>query len=757
MLVWYDGVLPSGDLMNKLRHCCLLALLVAVVAGCSSGSDGDSCVSGRSCAPATSDPCKVFATRCEGGVETCAAAENAAEGTSCGASATCRAGVCTPAAANTCVAGQSCTPASPDACKTYVTSCAGNDATCAPAANKPDGTACGQGQSCQAGSCAPVAGQGTIGTAGGTVAATDGTRIDVPQGALDESTVISIAASAGAPPAGALTPLYEFGPSGAVFAVPVTVTIPLPQGVTSATIYWSRLDGSGFDPIGGTVDAVARTISAQTPHFSGGYAGPATDTRVVTGVAQTTYLSATSRITVPDDLSAAPPVALVANGSGGFTTLTGTVGTGPAAGTFTIPGVPAGEYMLRVGERYVVTSTSSPDVGRLAGGRPPFELTPLTAPAGIDLTVLNLEPVADGHSLEFACSQADTWDFVTERFAAPPLAPGDISATLDIQLDPGDMTYGYAVNLIEGSKGHRALIAQLVPVTSATGVGYLRMARIAELPSFDLVEGASVPVTATMSTVAATKSVAFDWRGAAWAEALAIDGNPSSVCTSATCSAGVAILSLPGTDEDADYATSLDPLSFMDPVVSGSNFQTGTLTYGSPAQLGGWNEVARVYRSTRVLRRLPDTTAGGRFADGLWWNASPGVVAAGPIVPPVTPARAVTIAGKSFFDPDDAMGATPTVSWTPPATGPAIFYTLAVYRLTANGTATESAVVATFTTPHTTFTIPPGILTAGVPYVFTLRAHGATSAEAADRLRAIPFRTGLDTASAVIVSGIRRP
>jgi hypothetical protein len=91
--------------------------------------------------------------------------------------------------------------------------------------------------SCTARGPEPIVSQ-TIGADGGSIVAPDGTRIDVPAGAVSNDTVFTIAPTDNAP-ASSVGVAYTFGPEGLAFAVPVQVTLSLdPAKVpASATVY----------------------------------------------------------------------------------------------------------------------------------------------------------------------------------------------------------------------------------------------------------------------------------------------------------------------------------------------------------------------------------------------------------------------------------------------------------------------------------------------------------------------------------------
>src|SRR4051812_9928354 len=83
--------------------------------------------------------------------------------------------------------------------------------------------------------------QKVIGNSGGTVTTPAGASIVIPAGALPGDTMISITATATAPPAMYGTAVgvnYLFGPSGTLFLKPVTMNLPfgdLPAGVNAMT------------------------------------------------------------------------------------------------------------------------------------------------------------------------------------------------------------------------------------------------------------------------------------------------------------------------------------------------------------------------------------------------------------------------------------------------------------------------------------------------------------------------------------------
>lgn len=108
---------------------------------------------------------------------------------------------------------------------------------------------------------------GTIKAAsGGTVSLTGGPTVQIPAGALAVDTVVTVQQSSVQAPSGAVTPVYEFGPSGTTFSQPVTVSIPVPAGTTAGAI-WTKADGAtAYTSIPTTISGGVAT--AQVTHFS---------------------------------------------------------------------------------------------------------------------------------------------------------------------------------------------------------------------------------------------------------------------------------------------------------------------------------------------------------------------------------------------------------------------------------------------------------------------------------------------------------
>jgi hypothetical protein len=499
----------------------------------------------------------------------------------------------------------------------------------------------------------------TVSVEGGTVTTPAGASVTVPAGAVDRPVTITLqTATATAPPGiGAVSPVYQFGPEGTVFAKPVTVSLPLQAGVTDASIYWSKLGSTTeFEPIGGTI--ANGFITVETPHFSRAVIGAASPVRTVNGVGKTTWISATARQTLPQDFTTIPVEAIVCDVSG-CRSIPAVPGTGAALGTFTIPGVPRGQYTLHAGDRYLVTNTSSPDLGTLRGGRP--DVTPLgNHSALLDFRLMNLAWWQSGSLLELFSTEADDWDFDTGRVIDPPLADGQTELLFTFDLA---FTDAGTPSLIRGSKGDHLYFAQLSNATSPTGAPYVAMSRLIQFPLFDTVVDGTVHLEGTLLDVQQTNSIAADFRGSAFSAAMAAEANPRSVLD---CQAGgciFAVVAQPGTRNDGFYGANADLLILNG--LSDVDLLTGTMTYGSPANaglVGSWGEMGVVRWNGRVSYQLFGTLPAS-IASGIEWTADARAFALPRVVtPPISFVRNPRIDGVDAFADQTLASTTPTVS-----------------------------------------------------------------------------------------------
>ena len=127
--------------------------------------------------------------------------------------------------------------------------------------------------------------------------------------------------------------------------------------------------------------------------------------------------------------------------------------------------------------------------------------------------------------------------------------------------------------------------------------------------------------------------------------------------------------------------------------------------------------------------------------------------ATNPITPLVGVVTNPTVKGVNFFKNYTGIGLTPTLSWAPPSVGTANFYNVTVSQLVDNGGNTQINGLATLQTQSTSITIPPGLLSSGNAYVFSIAARYCAGVNMATT----PYVCSSTGAYAYASSGIMKP
>jgi hypothetical protein len=153
-----------------------------------------------------------------------------------------------------------------------------------------------------------------LGASGGSLSsADDRVALAVPEGALSVGTVVTIEPTTGGPPADfgtAVTPVYNFGPDGTVFAKPVTLTftydpaaLPPDTDVNDLRVAFQNADVS-WQGLPTAADTAHHTVTAATMHFSKyGVIKPSKHTKI----APVTHLAVSQVVPSGAQLSWMPP------------------------------------------------------------------------------------------------------------------------------------------------------------------------------------------------------------------------------------------------------------------------------------------------------------------------------------------------------------------------------------------------------------------------------------------------------------------
>jgi len=433
---------------------------------------------------------------------------------------------------------------------------------------------------------------------------------------------------------------------------------------------------------------------------------------------------------------------------GGHTATDGSFvqGTFDSAGSFVIPGVPGGAYVLSFldasGLRWLVDGNSSAiDLGYDLLGR-------ATTSAPRSFTMLKLtfhglfawrQSVAE---LEASSSSANVW-------AEVPTAGQILDTNTDAQVL---MPWLAPLSLITPTD--TLWLHQLTPMSNLSGLTYLGAVRWAALEGLTLVEGGSSSVDVPMSGLFLTGSLPVSWDPTQFEVHLSNMAPASRLLAGVVPAHRVSVLASPygSTATGPQLAGGSAELARLD-LAAGA----GPLTLTQPLAYGQflpswWKEIREVRYAAAVAYRSPGSTSG--IVEVSQLGSRSAMPATSSLNPVVTPPQAFRINGSSALaDLAAPVTLTPTLSWTPPLLGAPSFYVLEISQLYAGSDGiTVATPVVRYITRSTHVDLPPGSLSAGAVYFARLTAVVTSAA-----LDSAPLRRSAIEAYADALTGTFTP
>ena len=419
------------------------------------------------------------------------------------------------------------------------------------------------------------------------------------------------------------------------------------------------------------------------------------------------------------------------------------VAESPDAGTALLPGVPAGEYLLRTGTLYALTSAREVELGTAHARRPDVRYTAQGSPASATLSLGGLHPwSAEGSPAEYREDSLQLLAVETGGLATlyldPPPAQGATSlAGASAQLS-SMMTPQFPQLSADGSD---TLVLTQLSQHSSGGVRYASARKAATLraPAYDGTGPLRLDVGLQELPQQALR---VDLRSADFA-AHAQRVHPQAKLLSTDFSVTPAAYGL--AHGWVDYSGEL-LLYTQAPGEQRSGVRD--FQYGDPFP-GTWARVG----STMALYELPFTLPSGRSGRAYGWvtvDDELSQLTRAPVAPRILPPTALRVDGADASAQQTLASASPTVSWEPPSEGTPTAYTLRVIHITDPGGSLplRRSTKARFVLPaiHRSLKLPPGILEPGGHYVLELFAWHAPGWDFARQPASYPFPSAYATA-----------
>ena len=430
---------------------------------------------------------------------------------------------------------------------------------------------------------------------------------------------------------------------------------------------------------------------------------------------------------VPVDLSQKTIAALVPNGSGGYNTL---AGTGTSNGTFTIPNVPSGFYLLQIGLNYVWTSHTVVDADSFADYR--SDTTPADQNTTVTFDLTNL------HSWQ----QTDLFEMVCPNNAMFEFFPGTVGETSFT----GNFPYAGALSV--GSEGDQYYVAQLI-TQNLGGFVFDGLGRHMAPAKFNQAQGSDTPINGRLKTIARNRKFEANINGAdIGAQALA--ANPGATLNSAFIGLSV----YPGSFARGQTTSTADLVLFSsppEPFIT-TNRDLGRVLYGNPYS-SKWPR----YVGFNWLAQTNYTAPGATNSAPLITFVSVSTLKLPTSTRPIKPLAGVvsrpSINGKNFFKDRIGVGTTPILRWSPGSVGKANNYSVQIYQLSNNGGNTVINGIAQFYTQSRSLMVPQGLMSTGSGYVFVIQSEYIPGVNFAKT----PLMSGSTSASAQVSSGVMQP
>ena len=453
-------------------------------------------------------------------------------------------------------------------------------------------------------------------------------------------------------------------------------------------------------------------------------------TRTVTGTEIGHYKNGP----LPVDLSGVAVAAYVPNGSGGYNVISG---SGTKKGTFTIPNVPTGSYLLQIGNSFLVTSNTTVDEDVSWDFR--SNGVPANPNTEVTFDLANLEAWQSTDVFEMVCPNNSVYN--------------EFDGTIGETAFTGTFPYAQplAEDLSDASKGDRYVFLQL-STQDLGGFPFTTATRSFFPPKFTQVQGSDTQFNGTLTTLAQDHVFEANINGAdLTAQALA--ANPNATLASN----GIYLDAYPGNMAKGQRTTTPDlagyNLSFFasaPPITA--NADLGKVSYGNPFPTT-WPLFAGYASLAETSYLVPGATASlalPTFVSGVD-TALP--TPTRPIKPLVGVVSNPTLNGQNFFSDQTGVGATPTLKWSPPKVGKATFYEVDIYQLSNQGGMTAETAFYTVRTQVTSLTVPQGLMSAGQGYVFVIRSWYIPGLN----FSKTPFMSGPVNALTDVISGLMQP
>jgi len=416
-------------------------------------------------------------------------------------------------------------------------------------------------------------------------------------------------------------------------------------------------------------------------------------------------------------------------------------GTGHRDGSFAIADVPDGHVWLRLARRPFGETFYWTDADHVAFDEDvlgPFDVPSADAGDQLRLAVDGLAPWQDPDELAWFVPDDNVFDM--NLVSPKPPAPD----TTDLAGQAIDWSWRA---LADAAPGDHAYVVQYRTQQLGAGVAVRAPIRAAQ-PTIRQQPGVDGTLAATLTAPAVLPYRLAFARDVFEAQRTAI--HPTR--TGASFNHGFSLFALPATDGDIWIGAEYPLATLPDPsILEGTTpLDLGELAIPNPFPRA-W--ISDLYVVTFPVE-FPMPDGSPWMLEAVVGRRSTELTAAGPATPAITPIRAPRLAGRDAFTELAAVGTTPEMSWTPPATGTPTSYRIQIIEAFTHPPEPFRPgwyIAAELIVPGdvTSVRLPADVLRPGSTYGMVVRAFAQPGAD----VRTQPFRTRADAGFADTVLG----
>jgi hypothetical protein len=378
-------------------------------------------------------------------------------------------------------------------------------------------------------------------------------------------------------------------------------------------------------------------------------------------------------------------------------------GSGQANGSFTIPQVPAGGYVLQVDSDFFEAGSARQFPLVLESFGRPNATPAMVDPTGLTVSTTMLSPWTGTDDLNLWIPNQGALVPGYQAVFLPAPVPNATGHTATINWTLYSALFG--VGLVNSAQGDLVSVLQTREVVTG-GLSVSSVVAAGALPAFTQNDGQARSVASVLATPPSLART-LSWSTSSFSSQLPSGATPTHRLQVVTYPVG-------GIAEGYPVTTI---------TLTGTASPPSNVTISHPF-VNVWAHWAQASYSVTGTRLIPGTTSGTFIVAGAS-RREPLATFFPSVSANLGPVRNPTVNGQALTVARTGVGLEPFIAWTAPASGTPNRYEVAIAKLGPNPQNATEAIIESSVTYYTTatgFRVPPGAMSLGTRHVFQISA-----------------------------------